>query len=112
MLVLAVNIQYHQTGLIHGQFIISGEEESLKPTGINLTIIIIPILIGFTVVVLIIIIILVVRRKKLAKSKIQFIIFYQGSHQGSIKCNTLCTLMIANRCIVVFQEQFNFDNIS
>ena len=89
MIVLNVNIQYHQTGLIYGQFIISGEEESLKPTGINLTSIIIPILIGFTVVVVVIIVILVVRRKKLAKSKIHFIIFYQGSHQIGIKRYTL-----------------------
>ena len=104
MIVLTVNIKYHQTDLIYGQFIISGEEESLKPAGINLTSIIIPILIGFTVVVVVIIGILVVRQRKLAKSEIQLSIFYWGSHQVGIKCHTLCRPIIADRFIVVFQE--------
>ena len=63
----------------------SGEEESLESTEVNLTIIIIPVVIGIVVVVLIIAIIWVVRRRKLAKSKIQFMLinhdFTLGSHQ-------------------------------
>ena len=74
--------------------LISDEEVSLESSGVNLTIIIIPVVIGIVVVVLIIVIIFAVRRRKPTKSKIQFIIF-----KGKLAHNLMISNLVLISCL-------------
>ena len=80
--------------------LISDKKKTLESNGISLIIIIIPVLIGIIIVVLIIIIVLVVGRRKLAKSKIQFVICKWVSLQSRKASNV--RPINADKCILVF----------
>ena len=82
--------------------LISDEEEPSQSSLINLPIIISPVVIGIITVVLIIVIILVVRRRKLAKSKIQFIIFMLSVHSSSL-FKLMVEVVAIPKCVYAFQ---------